>query len=79
MFVTDQLGAVTRVVLETLRTLCVWLLNLGLFYVNIRGTGKLGEPWGPTSYLQAIGELHGKWQAECSILPYIQLAGTGGG
>lgn len=32
MYITDELGAVTRTVLEALRTLFVWVLDLLLFY-----------------------------------------------
>ena len=59
MLVTDSLGAVTRTVLETMRTLLVWVLNLLLFYAGSRG-GKhgrpsIGEPWTSHSWLQAVG------------------------
>lgn len=53
MEVTDSLNAVQRVVIETLRTLCVWIVDLVIFYV-LSG-GKLGESWTPYSYLQLIG------------------------
>ena len=49
-----QLGAVFRTVLETLRTLFVWLVDLLLFYTPL-GIGKLGEAWGTYSYVQALG------------------------
>ena len=49
-----QLGAVFRTVLETLRTLFVWLVDLLLFYTPL-GVGKLGEAWGKYSYVQALG------------------------
>lgn len=51
MHVTGNLGAVFRTVLETMRTLFVWLLGLALFYL---GTG-LGERWNVFSPLQALG------------------------
>jgi hypothetical protein len=51
MHVTGNLGAVFRTVLETMRTLFVWLLGLALFYL---GTG-LGERWNVFSPLQAFG------------------------
>ncbi|WIA30810.1 hypothetical protein OEZ86_000868 [Tetradesmus obliquus] len=54
MMVTDHLGAVFRTVLETMRTLFVWLLGLLLFYTPL-GMGQLGESWTPWSYLQAAG------------------------
>lgn len=53
MEVTNNLSAVSRVVIETLRTLFVWLCDLILFYVISRG--RLGEAWTPYSYLQAFG------------------------
>lgn len=51
MHVTGHLGAVFRTVLETMRTLFVWLVGLLLFYV---GTG-LGERWDRYSIVQALG------------------------
>lgn len=51
MHVTGNLGAVFRTVLETMRTLFVWLLGLLLFYL---GTG-LGEKWTQYSSIQAAG------------------------
>ncbi len=43
-----------RTVLETLRTLFVWLADLMLFYTPL-GVGKLGESWSKYSYVQAVG------------------------
>jgi hypothetical protein len=54
MMVTSHLGAVFRTVLETMRTLFVWLLGLLLFYTPL-GMGRLGEKWTDWSYLQAAG------------------------
>lgn len=51
--VTDSLSGVHRVVIETLRTLSVWLLDLFIYY--ILSDGKLGEAWTQYSYLQLIG------------------------
>ena len=51
MHVTGHLGAVFRTVLETMRTLFVWLVGLLLYYV---GTG-LGERWDRFSFVQAAG------------------------
>ena len=48
------LGAVFRTVLETMRTLFVWLVDLLLFYTPL-GLGKLGESWSAWSFLQAAG------------------------
>lgn len=53
MEVTDSLSAVYRVVIETLRTLCVWLIDLFIYYVL--SDGKLGESWTPYSPVQLIG------------------------
>eukprot|EP00877_Chromochloris_zofingiensis_P012180 jgi/Chrzof1/7215/Cz02g15020.t1 len=52
MMVTGHLGAVFRTVLETMRTLFVWLLGLLLWYTTPWG---LGESWTAWSYLQALG------------------------
>ncbi len=50
---TDAMGAVTRTVLETLRTLLVWVLDLLLYYGAPLGAGsRLGEPWTSASWLQ---------------------------
>ncbi|KAK9812950.1 hypothetical protein WJX72_006245 [[Myrmecia] bisecta] len=51
MCVTGQLGAVFRTVLETMRTLFVWLVDLLLFYT----IHKLGESWTEYSWIQAAG------------------------
>ncbi|KAG2422797.1 hypothetical protein HXX76_015744 [Chlamydomonas incerta] len=54
MAVTGHLGAVFRTVLETMRTLFVWLVDLLLFYTPL-GMGQLGESWSVYSWLQAAG------------------------
>lgn len=54
MLVTGHLGAVFRTVLETTRTLAVWLVDLLLFYMGAGG-GKLGERWTEWSLIQAAG------------------------
>lgn len=54
MFVTDEIGAVARTVLETMRTLFVWMVDLLLYYTPL-GLGRLGEKWDNYSYLQAAG------------------------
>jgi hypothetical protein len=54
MLVTGHLGAVFRTVLETMRTLFVWILGLVLFYTPL-GIGRLGERWTVWSPLQAVG------------------------
>ncbi|CAK0780911.1 hypothetical protein CVIRNUC_005219 [Coccomyxa viridis] len=51
MFVTEEMGAVSRTVFESARTLFVWLGDLLLYYTH---TG-LGEQWNNSSYLQAAG------------------------
>lgn len=53
MSVTGHLGAVFRTVLETMRTLFVWLVDLALFY----GGAGLGESWSKWSFMQAAGFL----------------------
>ena len=53
-FHAGGLGAVFRTVLETMRTLFVWLVDLLLFYTPL-GLGKLGESWSNWSFLQAAG------------------------
>ena len=49
MFVTEELGAVSRTVFESARTLFVFVGDLLLYYTH---TG-LGEQWDNSSYLQA--------------------------
>lgn len=53
LWMSDNLGAVFRTVLETMRTLFVWIVNLVLFY----GFPYLvlGESWSKYSFLQAGG------------------------
>lgn len=55
MLVTDRMGATTRTVLETTRTLLIWLVNLLLFYGQPVKGARLGEPWTAHSWLQAVG------------------------
>lgn len=56
MMVTDSMGALSRTVAETARTLLVWGLDLMLYYnVHIKGTTSIGEPWTSHSWLQAVG------------------------
>lgn len=54
MCVTGHFGAVFRTVLETTRTLAVWIVGLLLYYTPLGG-GKLGESWNAYSWIQAIG------------------------
>lgn len=53
MEVTEHLSAVHRVVIETLRTLCVWLADLVIYYLI--SNGRLGEKWTIYSFLQLAG------------------------
>lgn len=55
MAVTGHLGAVFRTVLETGRTLFVWVVDLLLFYGNVAGEAKLGESWSSWSWMQLGG------------------------
>ena len=57
MFVTSELGAITRTVFESARTLFVWLGDLALFYA-LRNP-KLGEAWDRSSYVQVRRQAHG--------------------
>lgn len=54
MCVTGHFGAVFRTVLETTRTLAVWLVGLLLYYTPLGG-GRLGESWNKYSWIQALG------------------------
>ncbi len=54
MRITGSLGAVFRSVLEAVRTLNVWLLDLALYYYFTKN--RLGEAWSKEwSWLQACG------------------------
>jgi drug/metabolite transporter (DMT)-like permease len=58
MMVTENMGALSRTVAETLRTLLVWFVNIILYYkVKIKGAegGHIGEPWTPYSWMQLSG------------------------
>ncbi|PRW60118.1 glycosyl hydrolase isoform A [Chlorella sorokiniana] len=55
MLVTDRMGATTRTVLETTRTLLIWLVNLLLYYGQPFKGAALGERWTAHSWLQAVG------------------------
>jgi hypothetical protein len=50
--VTGNFSGVFRTVLETLRTLFVWLADLGLFYAHAK---DWGEPWTQYSIIEAVG------------------------
>jgi hypothetical protein len=62
MFVTNITSAVVRTILEGLRTLCIWIVQLILFY-SLQNTdlGKenpdIGEAWTPWSWMQLSGFL----------------------
>eukprot|EP00744_Colponema_vietnamica_P008216 GILI01011743.1.p1 GENE.GILI01011743.1~~GILI01011743.1.p1 ORF type:complete len:445 (+),score=121.81 GILI01011743.1:111-1445(+) len=51
--VTQLLSAIHHTILDTLRTLCVWGVDLLLFYVFT--DGKRGEAWDEWSWLQLAG------------------------
>jgi len=53
MCVTQDLSAMHRTVLETLRTLFAWVIDLMLFYIFTNGS--LGEPWDRGSWVQLLG------------------------
>ena len=62
MYVTNITSAVMRTILEGLRTLCIWIVQLIIFYA-IQGTKygnehpSLGEEWSKWSYMQMAGFL----------------------
>lgn len=57
MLMTGSVGAVFRTLLEALRTLTVWLLDLAIWYAAVDGKGehRFGEPWTRASWLQVAG------------------------
>lgn len=62
MFVTNITSAVVRTILEGLRTLCIWIVQLIIYY-SIRNIDyghkhpELGEPWNEWSWMQLAGFL----------------------
>ncbi|KAL0224812.1 hypothetical protein RCL1_002724 [Eukaryota sp. TZLM3-RCL] len=50
--VTKKLSSVHRTVLESLRSLGVWLVGLLFYYAT---NGSFGEPWMPHSWLKSLG------------------------
>jgi hypothetical protein len=60
MLVTNVFSAVHRTILEGLRTLCIWLVQLIIFYA-LQGTDygsknpDVGEPWTRWSFMQLAG------------------------
>lgn len=60
MFVTNITSAVVRTILEGLRTLCIWLVQLIIFYAS-EGTKygnenpDIGEEWTQWSFMQLAG------------------------
>lgn len=62
MFVTNITSAVVRTILEGLRTLCIWFVQLIIYY-SIRNIpyghehSTLGEEWTPWSWMQLSGFL----------------------
>lgn len=53
MNVTKQLTAIHRTILEAMRTLCIWIVQLFIFYAV--KWGDHGEKWNDWSYMQAGG------------------------
>jgi len=52
MMVTQQFTAVHRTILEAMRTLCIWIVNLFIYYqINT----SFGEQWTGWSYFELIG------------------------
>eukprot|EP00775_Hariotina_reticulata_P007660 gene7660-7863_t len=54
MYVTEEMGAAARTVVENARTLLVWVAALVLYYTHAAG-GNIGEAWDHWSWLQAVG------------------------
>jgi len=52
MLVTNVTTAVIRTILEAVRTACVWIVNLFIYYVI---SDSFGEKWTDWSYLQLCG------------------------
>jgi hypothetical protein len=56
MLVINVFSAVHRTILEGLRTLCIWVVQLILYY-SLNGAKNLGEPWTRWSFMQLCGFL----------------------
>jgi hypothetical protein len=54
MLVTNVFSAVYRTILEGLRTLCIWAVQLILFY-SLKGNKSVGEEWNRWSFMQLAG------------------------
>jgi len=52
--VTEELSAVHRVMIEAMRTLCVWVFGLFVHYV-VNPDAAFGERWTAYSWLEAVG------------------------
>lgn len=55
MLVTNVFSAVHRTILEGLRTLCIWAVQLVLYYTMHKSHPSIGEPWTRWSWLQLSG------------------------
>ena len=56
MMLTHGYGAVFRAMLETLRTLFAWLVDMVLFYTHAHiGDATMGESWTRYSFIQVFG------------------------
>jgi len=53
MNITKLSSSMLRTLLETMRTMIVWIVDMILYYFISRG--QFGEPWTEYSYLQVIG------------------------
>ena len=54
MLVTNVFSAVYRTILEGLRTLCIWSVQLILYY-SLKGNKNVGEEWNRWSFMQLAG------------------------
>jgi len=52
MMVTQQYSAIHRTILEAVRTLCIWMTNLVIYYYI---TNQFGEVWSDWSWIQLLG------------------------
>jgi len=57
MQVTEAMGALSRVVAETVRTMLIWGGDLWLYYNFRTKTARIGEPWTQYSWIEAVGFL----------------------
>jgi hypothetical protein len=55
VLVTYMLNSVWHGILDNFRPVTVWITDLSIFYIFVRGNGDFGEPWSKYSWIQVGG------------------------